>query len=199
MKEIFTRAREIILKPRETWQVIKAETVSVQDLFINYAAPLALVPAVAALIGLSVVGIRMPAGHIARAPFMEALVGSVLGYVFGLLGLLAGAWAVNFLAPYFDSKADFNAAIKLVVFSMTPIWLVGVFSVLPGLGLLQIFGVYGIYLLYLGLPILMETSPEKAFWYTALIVIGAILISLVLNILVGGAFYGPMFMRMLAL
>lgn len=199
MKEVFVRARKIILKPRETWQVIKGETVSVQELFINYAAPLALIPAVAALIGLSVIGIRMPAGHIARAPFMEALVGGVLGYIFGLLGLLAGGWAVNFLAPYLNSKADFNAAVKLLIYSMTPVWLVGVFSIFPGLGLLQIFGIYGIYLLYLGLPILMETPPGKVTWYTILVVIAGILISLILNVLVGGAVYGPMFMRMMVM
>jgi len=199
MKAILERARDIILKPKGTWRIIKDETSSVQEIFINYAAPLALIPAVATIIGLSIVGIRVPAGHIARAPFMESLAGGVLGYVFHLLGLLAGAWAVNFLAPYFNSKSDLNSAAKLVVYSMTPIWLIGIFSILPGLGILQIFGLYGIYLIYLGLPLLIETPPEKVLWYTTVIVLAAMLISLILTILVGGAVYGPMFMRMMAL
>jgi len=199
MKEILNRAKQIIINPRGTWQIIKGETGSIQELFINYAAPLALIPTIASLIGLSVVGIRMPAGHIARAPFMESLAGGILSYVFHLLGLLAGAWAVIFLAPHFNSKSDIGSAVKLVLYSMTPVWLVGIFSILPGLAVFQIFGLYGIYLIYLGLPVLMETPPEKVLWYTILIVLAAILISLILTILVGGAVYGPMFMRMMAL
>lgn len=131
MKEIFERAKKMILSPKETWQAVKGETASIQGLFINYAAPLALIPTVATLIGLSIVGIRMPAGHVARAPFTEALTGSVVGYSFHLLSLLAGAWVVNFLAPHFNSKPDMNAAVKLVVYSMTPVWLLGIFSLVP--------------------------------------------------------------------
>jgi hypothetical protein len=198
MKEIFERAKKMILSPKETWQAVKGEATTIQGLFINYAAPLALIPTVATLIGLSIVGIRMPAGHIARAPFTEALTASVVSYVFHLLGLLAGAWVVNLLAPHFNSKPDMNAAVKLVVYSMSPVWLLGIFSLVPGFGILQVFGLYGIYLVFLGLPTLMETPIERTLWYTVIIVISAMLISLIMTILVGGAFYGPMFLRMMA-
>ena len=198
MKEIFARAKQIILKPKETWQTIKGEPGTVQELFINYAAPLALVPALATLISLSIVGVKLPGGQLARAPFMEALTGGVLVYVFNLLGLLAAAWAVDFLSPYFESKTDFFLAAKLVVYSMTPVWLLGIFSAWPKLGLFQIFGLYSVYLLYAGLPVILDTQPERAAWYTALIVIAAIFISLVLSVVVGGAVYGPMLMRMMA-
>jgi hypothetical protein len=63
---------------------------------------------------------------------------------------------------------------------------------------LQIFGVYIAYLIYLGLPAIIDTPREKVLWYTVLIVIADILISLILTIIVGGAVYGPMFLRMMA-
>jgi len=198
MQDIFERARAIISRPVETWRAVKGEAASVQDLFINYAAPLALIPAVSGLIGLSIVGIRMPTGIMARAPFMESLAGAVLGYIFHLLGILAGIWIANLLAPYFNSKSDFNAAAKLVVYSLTPVWLLGVFSIIPGLGVLQIFGLYSVYLLYRGLPFLMETPREKALIYTVSIMVAWMLISLVLTIIVGGAVYGPLYMRMMS-
>ena len=196
--EIFQRAKTLILKPAETWALIKTETATVQELFINYAAPLALIPAVATLIGLALVGVRMPSGFLARAPFMEALTAGLVGYLFHLLGLLAAAWTVNFFAPYFNAKQDFTAAVKLVLYAMTPIWLLGAFSALPGLGIVQVFGLYSVYLLYLGLPAMMETPAEKRLWFTACIIISSLVISLVLTILVGGAVYGPIFMRMMA-
>ena len=198
MKEILNRAKAMILKPLETWQTVKTENATIQQLFIDYAAPLALIPFVAALIGLSIVGIRMPAGHLARAPFFEALTGGVVGYIFHLLGLLAGAWAVTVLAPYLNSKSDFTSSVKLIVFSMTPIWLLGALSAFPGLGILQIFGLYSIYLIYLGLPILLDTPKEKVLWFTVIFMIAWFVISLILGLFVYGAVNGPMLMRMMA-
>lgn len=198
MKEILERAREIILRPQATWQIINSETVTLQELIINYAAPLALIPALAAIIGLSLVGIRLPQGEIARAPFFEALVGGVVGYVFHLLGLLAGAWVIAFLAPYFNAKSDLTAALKLVVYSMTPVWLLGIFSALPGMEIFQLFGLYSIYLLFLGLPVVLNTPLEKRAIFTILISIAGFVISLILTIIVGGAVYYPMFLRMMA-
>ena len=199
MKEVLKRALEIISRPKAVWQTIKAESYSPQELILNYAAPLALIPAVATLIGLSIVGIKVPTGHMARAPFFDALVSGVLSYVFQLLSLPIGAWIVNLLAPYFNSKPDFHAASKLVVYTMTPIWLLGFFAMMPGLGSLQIFGLYSFYLLYLGIPILMETPPDKILWYTVAIIIASIFVSIVFSAILGGAFYGPMFIKMMAM
>lgn len=198
MKTIYERVKAIILRPKETWLVIKTESGTVQELIVNYAAPLALIPAVASFIGLAIVGVRMPIGVVARAPFLEALVGSVVSYIFQLLSLLAAAWVVNLLAQYFSAQSDFLKAFKVVVFSMTPIWVLGILSIFPGLGVLQIFGLYGVYLLYLGLQLVLETPPEKLLLYTILVIVASLFISIVMSILVGGAVYGPMFMRMMS-
>ena len=194
MKEIFDRVKQIIISPKETWQIIKGENPSIQELFINYAAPLALIPAVAALIGITIIGVRMPSGSIVRAPFMEALTSELVGFIFQLLGILFAGWIVTLLAPYFNSRSDFNTATKLVVYSMTPIWLVGVLSLIPSLGILEILGLYGVYLLYLGLPVLLDTPKERAIWYTTLIIITAFIIQFILT----AAVYGPMLLRMMA-
>jgi hypothetical protein len=198
MKELWQRAKEVVFKPKETWLVIKGEATTIQELFINYAAPLALIPAVASLIALALIGLRLPSGLYARAPFSEALVGSVLSYVFNLVGLMIGAWVINFLAPYFNAKSNLRAAVKVVLYSTTPIWLLGIFSILPGVAMLQIFGLYGLYLLYQGLLLVLETPPEKALWFTVVAVVAALFISIVTSVIIGGAVYGPMYMRMMA-
>jgi hypothetical protein len=52
----------------------------------------------------------------------------------------------------------------------------------PVLGLLAILaGLYGLYLLYLGLPRLMKCPPEKAVGYTAVVVVCAIVLSVVVG------------------
>lgn len=198
METIIGRARRIILRPKETWRQIGEEKTTVQELMINFAMPLALIPAVASLFGLSVIGVRLAPDHLARAPFMEALTAGVVGYIFHLLGLLAVAWVASLLAPSFNATNDYTAALKVVVYSMTPVWLFGIFSAVPGLGVLQVFGLYGFYLLYLGLIAVLGTAPAKALWFTVLTIIASILISLILTVVVGGAVYGPIFIRMMS-
>lgn len=194
---IIKRARDVILNPRGSWQVIRDEAVDIKQLFVNYAAPLALIPAICGLIGITLVGIRLPAGNVVRAPFVEALIGGAVGYVLHLAGILIGGWAVKLLAPLFNSKPDLKSAIKVVVYSMTPAWLAGVFSILPGLGILSILGLYGVYLLALGLPVILDTPPNKVVLYTISIIVASIVISLILSIVMVPV-YGPMFMRMMA-
>ena len=198
MKKIFERAKSIIMKPKETWAEIKAEPADIKHLFINYAAPLALIPSVCSLIGMTLIGVRMPAGGVFRAPIIESLVGGVLGYALHLAGLFIVAWIIKLLASAFNSKADLSLSVKLVIFSMTPAWLVGVFSLIPGLGILSLLGLYGIYLLVLGLPVLLETPPNKVALFTITILVVGLLVSFVLSMIVMSTIYGPMYLRMMA-
>ena len=57
-------------------------------------------------------------------------------------------------------------AVKLVGFAATPVWLAGVFSVVPSLSMLSLIaGLYAIYLFYVGVGVLMQTPAEKALSY----------------------------------
>ncbi len=196
---ILERARDIIINPRVTWQIIKDESIDIKQLFINYAAPLALIQSIGSLIGLTIIGIRLPGGEeIVRAPFAEALLGGVAGYFLHLGLLFIAAWIIKLLAGTFGSKADLPLSVKVVVYSMTPVWLAGIFSVIPGLGILSVLGLYGIYLLFLGLPALLETPSNKVAWYAISILVAGFAVSFILSLFVFGIFYGPMFMRMMA-
>jgi hypothetical protein len=72
------------------------------------------------------------------------------------------------------------SAFKVSAYSLTPTWLAGVFALIPALSFLTLLGLYGVYLLYLGLPRLMQAPEEKAVGYTAVVVLSAIMLSIVL-------------------
>ena len=52
------------------------------------------------------------------------------------------AWfdAVDALAPSFRSERNLPAALKLAVYSFTPVWLAGIFILIPGLRFLTSLG-----------------------------------------------------------
>ena len=83
-----------------------------------------------------------------------------------LLGVI-----INLTAPFFGGRRDFDSAFKLAVYSFTPVWLAGIFLVLPGLRFLLLTGFYGAYILWLGLPRL--TKAKRVSGFTVLIVVTA--------------------------
>jgi hypothetical protein len=70
----------------------------------------------------------------------------------------------------------------LSVYSHTPLWLAGIFLLIPGLNFLLILGLYGLYLLWTGLPLLMRVPDEKALSYAAIVTACALVPAVVLAI-----------------
>lgn len=195
---ILDRARDLILNPRVTWHEIKDEQVEPKDLFYNYAAPLALVPAVVGLIIITIIGIKLPSGGHVRAPFLEAFLGGAIGYGFNLLTVYVSAMIIRQLAKYFQSKADLNQTVKLAVYSMSPAWLVSVIALIPGLSLLTVLGAYGIYLFVLGLPTLLDTPNNKVALYAVISLTACLFVHIIFSLILVALVYGPLYMRMLA-
>jgi hypothetical protein len=77
-------------------------------------------------------------------------------------------------------KKNFAHAVKLSVYSHTPLWLAGIFLLIPGLNFLLILGVYGVYLLWIGLPLLMQVPKEKALPYAVVVTACALIPAVVL-------------------
>jgi Yip1 domain len=168
------RVKGIILSPKAEWQVIAGEAGDTGYLFGNYVAILAGIPAVCGFIGALLIGL----------PPVTALIAGVIKYLLAFLSVYIVAWIVNLLAPAFGSQKNFASALKVTVYSYTPSWLAGVFLIIPRLGFLTILGLYGLYLLWLGLLPVMKTPPEKAIWYTIVIVICAIIVAIVLGAII---------------
>lgn len=108
---------------------------------------------------------------------MSGLSSAIVGFVLGLVGVYVSAIVIEKLAPTFQSRGDTTQAMKLVVFASTPLWLAGIFRLIPVLGILGILAaLYAIYLFYLGLSPTMHTPQDKVIPYmlVAAIVIFAI-------------------------
>jgi len=99
-----------------------------------------------------------------------------------VVGVFVLSFIINALAPTFGAEQNSTQALKVAVYSYTPAWIAGVLQIVPLLGLFAIFAAfYCIYLLYLGLPALMKCPPDKAVGYTAVVVICAIVLTVVLT------------------
>jgi hypothetical protein len=163
---IVERIKNIILKPRSEWDVITQEPITIKGFYFNYIAPLAAIPVLATIIGTSFIGTAMPFMGRITTPFQLSLVTGLISYIATLIGVYIAALVISALAPTFSGVKDNSQALKLVAYSMTPGWLAGILYILPNLGFIALLAsLYGIYLLYLGLPKLMKSPKEKTIGY----------------------------------
>lgn len=185
------RAKDIILKPQETWEKIKGEETTIKELYMSYAGILAIIPAVSTFIGMSLIGTSFFGVHF-RVPFVSGLVQAILQYVLTLVGVYVVAFIIDALAPSFNSKKDMMAAMKLAVYSFTPSWIAGILGIIPMLGILAIIAsLYSLYLFYVGLPILMETPKDKVLGYFIVIIVVSIIVSVVIGAVAGLVVHVP--------
>ncbi len=172
------RVKNILLQPKTEWAAIEPEQTDPKTLYTSYIVILALIPAVAGLIGTAFIA-SMFAGRIG---FGFALGAAIMQYVLTLVMVFVIAFIADALAPSFDGQKNLNQALKLTAYAMTAAWVAGVFAVVPLLGwLLVLLGsLYSLYLFYLGVPLLMKVPEQKVVGYTVVVVVVAIIIGWVL-------------------
>jgi len=171
---LLQRAKAILLQPRQEWPIIEGEAASIASIYKSYIIPLAAIGPVAGFIHAVLFGNSF-FGITHRPSFLSALSTAVVSYIFTLIGVFLMALVIDFLAPRFGGTANRTNAFKLAAYSATAAWVAGAFQLVPGLGMLTVLGLYGLYLLYVGIPVMMKAPEDKAVIYTvAIVVIGAI-------------------------
>jgi hypothetical protein len=187
MSSLIQRVQNILMTPRTEWPVIAAEPETTGGLFTRYILIVSALGPVAMVIKSSLIGTTVPFVGTFRMGLGAAVSLAVASYVLGLIAVFLFGLIINALAPTFGSQKDPVQALKSAAYAMTAGWVGGLAQVIPWIGWLIgiALAVYGIYLLYLGLPHTMKTPPDKAGGYTAVAVIAGILLSWVCWAIVG--------------
>ena len=175
---IVDRAKNIILTPKTEWTAIAAEEPNVGQIISGYVIPLALIPAIAAMLGYGLIGRGM------ASSFTMGIAMAIIGFVVALGGVYLTAYVIDMLAPNFGSQKNFGRAMQLVAYSYTPAWVAGILNIIPVLGVLVLVAsIYGLYLMYLGFPHTMKTPDDKVVVYMVVSIVVLIVVYFVLTAL----------------
>ncbi len=184
---IINRAIELLTNPRRAFRVIRDETVPGRSLILRYTLVLAAVPTVCSFLGQLSYGL----GFGFSLLYSVLMLGVYLGTMF-IIGPL-----VNAMAPSFGTVRNENAAYKLMIYGVTPVWVAGVLTLFPGLSILALlagFG-YSVYLVYQGCRILMDTPEEKAIAFSlaaiGVLLVATVIAGIVVEQIIGSAFVPP--------
>jgi len=180
-RNLIDRAKRLLLQPQTEWQAIDAETMTVAGIYKGWVLPLAAIPALAGLIGTILFGLSFFRFYNLPRLAMSAVSSAVIGYLLALAAVFVLARVIDALAPNFGGTRNGIQALKVAAFSMTATWLAGIFFIIPPLSGLAIVGLYGLYLMYLGLPMLMRVPKNQALGYVVVTILAAVALIAVVN------------------
>ena len=169
--KIVNQAKDLIFNPQGTMKKLKDEKVELKDI-IFYLAVVAFPLLLGNLLGY---GIIWGGGSYIGWGFAIA----IISYIGAIVGVVIFGFILNMLAPSFKTKQNQMQAFKLVSYAATHWLLLGIINIFPAAGIIAFLGLlYGLYILYLGIPILMGTPKEQQMIF--------FIIGLVVYIIVGG-------------
>jgi len=180
----------LVRSPASFIEANKDTTSTVSGIMLKYVAVLAAIPFIATLIGdLWYYALFVPFGFgLSGSIYTYAFVAAILTYVLDIVAVYVLAIVIKMLAPTFNSTVDQVKSLKLAAYIFTPAFLIAILDIIPLLGIVTILGVlYGLYILYIGLPIMLTTPKEKVVTYVVAVVVATLVIYLVIGAIIGVA------------
>ncbi len=194
----------IMLHPDSEWKAIRNERHSFLQVFVSHVPFLALIPAVAAYFGVTQVGWTVGGGEPVKLTSNSALSLCVLTYVAMLLGVYVLGEFINWMSKTYgvgdsEEKRHYEGT-ALAVYVTTPIFLAGVVHAYPDMWInavvLLAAAAYAVYLVYEGIPILMNISSDRAFMYASSVVTVVLVMVVVVrvgSVILWGLGIGPQY------
>ncbi len=159
------RVKNILVHPRDEWQIIKEESSTSKKVIIGYVAAMAALPPVSAIAGRFIFD-RGVVDNAVHNPLAYVIAANILWYIMIIVDVLITGAVVTAVAATVESAWIGLRGLKIAAYSFTPSFIVGVPIVIPRLGWLVYVAIaYSVYLVYLGINSLMEIRQGKAAWY----------------------------------
>lgn len=168
--------------PTQEWKRIRNEKCSIALCYLRQVVILAAIPPISGFIGTTQVGWTIGNSGPITLTVSSALTIALAYYFAMLIGVFAMGYSVHWMGKTYGAEQSMERAITFAAYTATPLFLVGIMQLYPILWLNMLIGIlaltHTVYLLYSGLPIMMETSEERGFLY-ATAVLGVGLVTLV--------------------
>jgi hypothetical protein len=177
----------LLVKPDAQWRSVAALPARSLNILVLYPCIMALLPAVAWYYGTSRVGWTVGDGAGIRLTVDSALQLCILFYFAMVSCVVAVGYFIHWMAGTYGADTSFVKGVVVAGLTVTPLFVFGLAGFYPLLWVDMLLGViavsWSVYLLYLGIPIMMNIPEERGFLFsTAVVGVGlVILVSLMVT------------------
>ncbi|WP_076408552.1 Yip1 family protein [Shewanella sp. UCD-KL12] len=185
--------------PKEEWHTIEQNHEALKS-SLSHILLVALIPVICTFIAATQLGWNLGVGEPLFLTQQSALLMSG-GMYFGLIGgVFALAYLAYWMAKTFDAEPTFTQALELASYTATPLFMVGLAALYPTIWFVMLIGLaglsYSVYLLYTGVPIIMNIPEEKGFIYASSVVTAGLVLLVALmasSVILWSVGFGPMY------
>lgn len=183
----FQHMMGILYHPKAEWSQIKNEHYSTAHVFLQQISLLAAIPAVSLYIGTTQIGWSIAGGEFVKLQSSSAFMAAVAFYfaMWAACGFIA--YSIRWMEKTYGGSISFEDCLLLTTYTATPMFLAGIVGLYPMLWLNVMVGLaavcYSVYLLYTGVPIIMNIPEERAFMFsTSVLTVGlCVLVGLIVT------------------
>ncbi|MEY8215379.1 MAG: Yip1 family protein [Colwellia sp.] len=133
-----------------------------------------LIPVICGYYATAHIGWTIGAGEPIKTSSSRAFLIAVVMYAVLVIAVLVLSYVIQSIAKKFHAETSFAQSLELAVYSATPMLMVGIVSLFPVLWLVTLAGIaavsYSVYLLYSGVPIMIDIPDEKSFIYSGSVI-----------------------------
>lgn len=192
----------LLLHPKQEWPAIKEHKSSVIDCYLGMVIFLALIPPFAGFYGTSQIGWQIGWEDPVKLTTSSAATIAVFYYVAILIAILVVGKAIHWMATTYGATPTLAQCVRLAAFTASPLLLIGVVQFYPVLWVNFLVGLpalaYTVYLLYSGVPVMMDISAERGFLFSSAVVtfgLVALVAMLAITVILWSFGFAPQFTR----
>ncbi|HEY8569315.1 Yip1 family protein [Microbulbifer sp.] len=177
----------LMVQPRRQWQEIAGLSEKGLNRQIPYVIVLALLPALCWYFGTTEIGWNIGSGGQVRTLTSNSALSLVaVFYVTMILAVIAVGYFIHWMAKTYGAQTNPMKGMVIAGFTATPIFIAGAAGLYPVLWLdilLATLAVaYAVYLLYVGIPIVMNVSEERGFLFASAVVTVCLVMAVVVMV-----------------
>jgi hypothetical protein len=184
---MFNHAIGLLLQPSQQWRQVAQLPDKTLTTMTLYPCIMALIPAVAWYYGTTEIGWTVGGGESIKLTRESALAIVILFYFAMVAAVGIIGYFIHWMSDTYGANSSFAKGIVIAGFTATPLFLAGAVGFYPVLWLDMLVGVvtvcWAVYLLYLGIPIVMDIPEERGFLFSSAVI--AICLVMLICIMVG--------------
>ncbi|TCK02253.1 Yip1 family protein [Marinobacterium mangrovicola] len=171
----------VFYHPKREWRSIKSEHYSTTHVFLAQISVLAAIPAIALFIGTTQVGWSITGSDYVKLSVSSALPAAIALYLAMWVAVGFIAYTIRWMEKTYGGSVSFDECMVLTTFTATPLFLSGLAGLYPMLWFNVIVGLialsYSVYLLYSGVPEIMQIPEDRAFFFsTSILTVGLVVL-----------------------
>lgn len=176
----------LMISPHSQWAKIRDQNDSAMGHFLKFVLLIALAPPVAWYYGASQVGWEI-GDRLVKLTSESALQIMVLFYVAILLSVAFLGFMVHWMSETYEANTStVSKGIGVAAYTLVPMFLAGLAGFYPILWLDILLGCaaagYTVYLLYIGVPIVLEIPAERGYLFaSAMVAVGLVMCAALLG------------------